>query len=69
MKIAIFSILMVMVSAKLSDFCTTRYCSSCQKALARGLIANSSQARVCRMLITRPGCCAHALEAQNGIDF
>ena len=70
MKVAIFSILMVIVSARLSAFCTTRYCSSCQKALVRGLlVGNSSQGRVCRMLITRPGCCVHALEAQNGIDF
>ena len=70
MKVTIFSIWIVMVSARLGDFCTTRYCSSCQKALSRGLIVgNSSQARVCRMLITRPGCCVHALEAQNGIDF
>ena len=69
MKIVIISIMMSMVSAKLDDFCTTKYCSSCQKALARGLQVSRQRKRVCRILISRPGCCVHALEQQNGIDF
>ena len=56
-------------TASIGNFCTTKNCSNCQKALSRDLLRSKSQKRICRMLITRPGCCVHALERQNGIDF
>ena len=59
-----------MTYASITSFCTSKNCGNCQKYIARGMVReNSPEGRVCKMLITRPGCCVHALEQQFGIEF
>ena len=70
MKIAILGSLIALTHASIAKFCTSNHCGNCQKGIARGMLRrNSPQGRVCKMLITRPGCCVHALEEQFGIFF